>query len=330
MKKYLPLLKAGFCLLSLLAVKIVTAADNPAVEKRKSYNKSYSISGTDKVSLNNKFGEIIVSGWNKSEIKVEVTIIAKSSTDERAQQIIDRIDIEDGKTSGGIYFKTNMKNDRASGRERKNHKDEKMEINYQVYMPVSNALTISNEFGATKIPDMTGVVDIKCKFGTLTVGKLSNLKKLSVEFGSADIESVSNGTVIIKFSRAIINKLGGSVDAVFEHSSGIKLGVENDTRSLNVTSAFSTVYLDTHKDLSATFEINTSFGGLSNKTDFDIQESEKTAGKKPNFNHNYSGKAGSGNNAMRINSSFSNIMIGHNLTMDLQEDTKEKKRSTTI
>lgn len=322
MKKYLNLLNVCFCATLLLSTGNLKAEDDPMVEKRKVYSKSYSISGTDKISINNQFGQVTINAWNNNEVKVDVTVIAKSATDDRSQEILDRISIEESKNQEGVSFKTSMKNDHTKWNDKKTYKDDKMEINYQVYMPVSNPLTLSNQFGPTIVPDMKGLVDITSKFGNLTTGKLSNVKKIDIEFGTANIESISNGSLLVKFSRAIVNKLDGSVDAVFEHSSGIKLGVENSTKELRVTSAFSTLYVDINKNLGATFDINTSFGELSNKTDFDIKEGVKSESKKPNFNHSYSGKSGNGSTAMKISCSFSQITLGHDLNMELKEEKK--------
>ena len=323
MKKYLNLLNISLCMTLLLSTFQLRADDDPAVEKKKTYSKSYSISASDKISIDNQFGEVIIKAGNTNEVKVEVTITAKSSTDERAQEILDRISIEDSKGSGGVSFKTNMKNDHKNRNDNKGSTTQSMEINYLVLMPISNPLTLNNQFGPTVVPDMKGLVDITSKFGALTAGKLTNVKKIDVEFGTATIESISNGNLTVKFSRAIVNKLAGSVVAVFEHSSGIKLGIENTTKELTVASSFSTVYVDINKNLGATFDISTSFGELSNKTDFDIKEGSGSDNKKPNFNHNYSGKSGNGSTAMKISSSFSTITLGHDLDMNLKEDKKK-------
>ncbi len=323
MKKYLNLLNISLCMALLLATFQLRADDDLTIEKKKTYSKSYSISASDKISIDNQFGEVIVKAGNTNKVKVAITITVKSSTEERAQEILDRISIEDNKSPGGVSFKTNMKNDRKNRNDSKGSKEQSMEINYLVLMPVSNPLTLNNQFGPTVVPDMKGLVEITSKFGTLTAGKLTNVKKVDVEFGTATIESISNGTLTVKFSRAIVNKLDGSVDAVFEHSSGIKLGIENTAKELRVTSAFSTLYVDINKNLGATFDISTSFGELSNKTDFDIKEGSNSDGKKPNFNHSYSGKSGNGSTAMKISSSFSTITLGHDLDMSLKDDKKK-------
>src|SRR5215216_5774026 len=79
-------------------------------EKKKTYTKSYSISSSDEISIENKFGETKLVTWSNNEVKVDVEITTKASTDERAQQLLDAISIEDGKSGNSVYFKTKIDN----------------------------------------------------------------------------------------------------------------------------------------------------------------------------------------------------------------------------
>jgi hypothetical protein len=328
MKNFTNLLNTSFLLLLALSSQQLLAADDPKVEKRKTYSKSYNVSGNEKISLDNKFGEIKVSTWSKNEVKVDITIIASSATDERAQHLLDLISIEDGKSANGVFFKTNRKNDEKKAAEKNDYKNEKTETNYQVYLPAGNPLSVSNQFGATILPDINGELEVSSKFGAFTGGNLTNVKSLTVEFGTALVETIKGSDVTIKFSRAIINKLDGAVNAKFEHCSGIKLGIENSLKALTIKNNFTTLYLDVNKNLSADFNINTHFGELSNSTAFNINESSGNENKKgPRFTKVYSGKAGSGATDIKVKAEFSKIVIGHNLTMNLKED---KKTTTKI
>ena len=102
--------KHVFNLLALLflAGTVVFAQDEkekhpePKFKKSKSYSKSYSLSNSDKVKLENQFGEMKINTWDKNEIKVDVQITGKSDDEKRAQEIVDRISIEDGKQSGTV------------------------------------------------------------------------------------------------------------------------------------------------------------------------------------------------------------------------------------
>ncbi|HZG26390.1 MAG TPA: hypothetical protein VEZ17_17500, partial [Chitinophagaceae bacterium] len=199
MKKHLNQLKIAVTFLLVIVSLHSKASEDPAIEKRKSFSKSYSISNSDKISLHNQFGEMRVTTWNKNEVKVDVTIISKSTTDERAQQILDRISIEDGKNSDGVFFKTKIGKSDRNQDDGKNYKEEKMEINYVVNMPAGNPLDLDNQFGATIVPDLGGTVQLTSKFGSLTSGKLAKVKSINVEFGSATLESLNSGTLTIKF-----------------------------------------------------------------------------------------------------------------------------------
>ena len=95
--------------LLLLAGTSLLAADGPDAEKKKVYSKSYALDGNDKVSINNQFGEVKITTWGKSEVKVDITIIGKGSTEEKAQEVLDLISIEDSKNGGVVSFKTNLK-----------------------------------------------------------------------------------------------------------------------------------------------------------------------------------------------------------------------------
>jgi hypothetical protein len=317
-------------LTSLLLVTTACAFANgePDVEKKKTYTKSYSLSGNDKVSINNQFGETKILTWSKSEVQVDVTITGKANSEQKAQEIIDRITIEDGKTSGGVWFKTKMKNDNWNGeKDNKNNKkgdhNESMEINYEVHMPASNPLTLDCKFGKTVVPDMNSEVDISSSFGELTVGKLSKTSKLEVSFGKATVESVINSDIVIKFSKAQINKLSGNIKCSQSYS-GVKLNIDNSVTSLTVKNEFTELVLDVSKDLSANYDVYTNFSELRNKTDFKIKE-ESEEGRGPKFDHQYNGKSGNGTMNIKVKSNFGDVLIGHDLPFDVDDDKEERK-----
>lgn len=302
----------------------------PKYKKEKSYSKSYALSASDRVNLSNQFGEMKISTWDKNEIKVDVTIIGKSDDEQRAQKIIDKISIVDSKQSGVVSFKTRFEEskkedkDISKGNERHN---EGMEINYAVYMPATSTLNAQNQFGKTIIPDYKGDLELESKFGTLQAGRLTNAKKINVEFGSAEIAEVRGGRLAIKFSEGTVNKLSGDIDSELEFSQ-VKLVIDNDAKSLDINNSYSEVYLDLDKNLSATYDITSSHGEFTNKTSFPIRSKGDDA-KGFNFTKEYSGTSGNGALKLRIKSSFGAITAGHNLQVDLSEKKHKNKNRNT-
>lgn len=302
----------------------------PKFKKTKSYSKSYALGSSDKISLSNQFGEMKLVTWEKNEIKVDVTITGKSDAEERAQAIIDRISVTDSKEGGTVSFKTKFADDKENRKKEKNgeHRNEGMEVNYLVYLPAGNTLKAENQFGKMIVPDYRGEADLSSKFGSLTAGKISNAKEVSVEFGKAEIEQINGGRLTIKFSQGRVSKLSGDVKSTLEFSQ-VKLDIDNDAKNMDIHNSYSTVYLDLDKNLSATYDISTSHGNFSNKSDFTIKSQgndERTYG--PRFNERYNGTSGSGSCRIKVQSSFGSVIAGHNMQVDLTEKKKSKSTRT--
>ena len=309
--------------LGLLLAAACSFANGEDGEKKKTYSKSYPVSASEKISVTNQFGEVRITTWDKAEVKVEVVVTTHSESDERAQSILDGISIEDGKQNDGVYFKTKFAKENQHW-----EKGEKQgfHIDYVVYVPARNPLTAKNEFGPMTLSDFNGEASLESKFGSLTTGKLANVKKVQVEFGKANIGSISNGDLVVKFSKAAIDNLDGSVHAVFEYCDVAKLHVDNDTKELSVKNSYSHLYLDVNTNINASFDISTNFGNLNNKTNFDIKEEGNDDDRHgPRFNKRYTGKSGNGNIAMKIKSDYGDVTLGHNINIDVNKDDRKDK-----
>jgi len=303
----------------------------PKFKKTKSYTKSYSLSSNDKVNLYNQFGEMKLQTWDKNEIKVDVSITGKSDIEQRAQQILDHISIEDSKSGNTVSFKTKFNDDKKTWNKenKEEHHNEGMEINYVVYLPAGNPLEAENQFGKMIIPDYKGEAELSCKFGSLDAGKISNAKEVNIEFGDANVELINGGKLSIKFSEGTINKLSGDVKTNLEFSQ-VKLNFGNDVKSLDVSNSYSTVYLDVDKNFSAVYDIKTSHGEFSNKTSFAINEEGRDDNRYgPRFDRKYKGTSGSGGAKLKVNSSFGEIIIGHDLKMEKGEKHKSSHRTVS-
>jgi hypothetical protein len=318
------------CILSLTAAiaQDDKKREEPKFKKTRSYTKSYNLGSNDKVSVSNQFGEMKIITWDKSEVKVDVVIIGKSDVEDRAQQILDNISIVDSKEGSNASFKTKFANDKKDEdkKNKEEHRNEGMEINYTVYLPAGNPLDAENQFGKMFVPDYKGEAEITMKFGELQAGKITNAKEVDVEFGEANIAQVSGGKLSIKFSTATVNKLSGDVKTSLEFSQ-VKLNIDNDIKNLDLHNSYSTVYLDLAKNLSATYDIHTTHGDFSNKSSFTIKgEDNDHNGHGPRFSNTYSGTSGGGSAKLVVHSSFGEIIAGHDMKVDLEEKHKEKDK----
>lgn len=293
--------------------------------KNKVVNKTYTVGQGDKFSVANSFGKVEIHTWNKNEIKVDVTVEVTANKESLAQKIFDGISISDNQSGGDVSFKTNMKGV-------SNDKTDKSttEVNYSIYMPETNELHLSNEFGPVTVPDFKGKVDLTSKFGSITTGNLSSVKSILVEFGKGDFESINNGDITIKFSSASLGKLTGSTKLKLEFCSATKVNLDNALSSLDVNASYSTVNLKPANALSASYTVSTSFGSFKNTTGIKFDSDEEDNQDGPKFDYKYEGRSGNGTVPVKVKTSFGKIILGEASEEDMKDDNKQKsKRKTT-
>lgn len=216
-------------------------------ERSKSFSKSFSVDNSDKINLNNQYGTILIKTWDRKEIKVDVEIKAYSTSDNDVQKLINAVSIDANKTGDQVSFKTNI-ND-ISGRYGRGTKNgvttwrREIKVNYVVYMPTSNPLTVAQEYGNVDMGDFAGPTSLKVQYGNLTAGSLSNVNNyIYVQYGKTTVQDLnaavikheygggvnigSVGTIEIKaeYVPVNINTIRKSADIKVEYGAGLTVG----------------------------------------------------------------------------------------------------------
>jgi len=137
--------------------------------KERNISKTYPASGNT-LNIENSFGAVTVTTWDRNEIKVDIHIEASSNDKEHADNVFDNIDVDESKDGSQIKFKTTV-NKHKQNYNCKNC-NSSMEINYTIQIPSGNTLKIDNSFGSIQLPDYNGSVSLNSKFGSLTTGNL--------------------------------------------------------------------------------------------------------------------------------------------------------------
>ncbi len=334
MKKHTSLFNA--LIFALILIPAVSFAGNDDdVEKKKTISRSYTVTDKDKLSIDNSFGNVVINTWDKKEIKVDIEIVARANSDDRAQEMLDEMEVHENKSDNLISFKTDI-GDINDNRHNK-HKnadygeDRRFYVDYKVSMPATNPLDIENQFGKITLPDYNGEVNLTSKFGGLTTGKLGNVDEIDVEFGTAELGPVHNGDITFKFNgKSHIASVSGNVKIKSEFSGDVQFDIDNSIEELALYESYSTVKMAVNKALSANFDVHTSFGSFHNGTGFTINEDkEDDDNSGPRFDKDYSGKAGDGRAKIKIKSSFGKVRLsdGSDKTSnhDGDDDDKEER-----
>ncbi|GAB3180218.1 hypothetical protein [Telluribacter humicola] len=200
--------------------------DNDAglVEKRKTIVKVFDVTAKDQLMVDNQFGQVKVNLWDKKDVRVDVVITANAPTDQRAQEYLSSVTIDEKREGSQISLRTNIDRDhfgsnnwsawKSTSRENKNF----IQIDYTINMPKSNALVVHNKFGDTNIPVFHAPLTVNSKHGNFFATDLDNLQNvIQVAFGNADIKTMKGGKLEMRYgdlqldratTLTLINKFG--------------------------------------------------------------------------------------------------------------------------
>jgi hypothetical protein len=304
----------GFILLAFALSPLLSIAhDGDNVEKKRTISKTYTVGPEDRLSIENSFGNVVVATWDKNTIQVDIEIGVRASSDEKAQQMLDQINVSDHQSGQDIEFKTDIgRMNSKKGNNYGNEDNRRFYVDYKISMPSKNPLRIDNSFGKTNVPDFAGVASLTSKFGELTTGKIPNAKLIHVEFGKADIGRLTNADVVFKFnSKSNVAGISGNSKVDVQFCSQVNLSVDNTVKELSVYESYSTVNLRVSSGLSAQFDVYTNFGSFKNKTEYNISEENEDDNSGPKFDKTYSGKVGGGAARIKVKSSFGSVRLAN-------------------
>jgi hypothetical protein len=200
------------------------SSDSFDEEKSKKLSKSYKVNASQQLVVENKFGKVHINTWDKNEITVEVTMIGRANSPEKAQEVLDLIDVKVNEEGNAISFRTEI----GKMNNNKNNGKKGFEINYTVNMPRNNSLQVKNSFGDVYLASFNGKANVEVSYGSLKADKLNSADtNVKVSFGSGHIGYVKGGNVEISY---------GDLDM-------------ESTGNINLTSGFSKVKVEQTKDM---------------------------------------------------------------------------------
>ncbi len=177
----------------LLLLLLIIAHAGWAIDLSRTIKKNYSVSDQTSFSINNSFGKVHINNWEKSEIQVEVEIIGKSSSENRAQSILDRIEIDIRESSSEISFRTELNNLKTRG-------NDGFEVHYTVSMPASNPINVRNSFGDVYLDDRNGAAELDVSYGAIKAKDFNEESSLKLAFGKGYLGHFERGRVNVKYS----------------------------------------------------------------------------------------------------------------------------------
>lgn len=256
---------AVFSLLLLVAASLLFSyPDNPTGEEATQViNKTYTITPSDIVEVKNKYGKVTVNTWDKKHMEVTITIIAKSSTQQKAEEKLSEVAIRERAFGQKIQFET-----RIDGTQLAIAGASAIKVNYEIHLPAENPLEIENKFGNIELEKREGNVDIDLSYGDFYAGELlGGGNTLHLQLGKADIRYFHGGDIDFSFGSLHIDQC----DFIYLKSNASQIEI-NKVQNIELYANLGEIRLDEVGDISGNYTSSKfTIGKLNQSLDMDVK-----------------------------------------------------------
>jgi len=187
-----------------LPAQLQGAAPGELVGKRefsKEINKEFDISSDGTTSLTNKYGVVNVKTWDRNRVKITVTIIVNARNESSADEVFDRISIEFSNSASTVSAETVIESQKEgwfSGWSNNDNAD--FSINYEVFIPATNNLELSNKYGNAVVAAIEGKGDISVKYGNFELEGLGEDSRIYLGYGKGMLEKAGDISTSVSYS----------------------------------------------------------------------------------------------------------------------------------
>ena len=194
-----------FVTLLLLAL-FFTSALTAQIYTRK-ISKSYKVNSSTTIDIFNKYGKVHVVTWDKDSVKFKVNLTIQTSNESKLTKLKQNIGFDFtgtdyyviaktrlGKKSGGVF--TDLKDIAGTIIS----SDNKVTIDYLVYIPLYANINIENKFGDIYTDDLEGSVNINLSNGDIKANNLNGNSVISLSSGDGVINYMRDGRITVSYS----------------------------------------------------------------------------------------------------------------------------------
>ena len=190
----------------------------------KKIEKTIEMTNAGELNLNNKYGNVIVNGWNQNAIEITIDIKVTNKKKDNAKNLLERISAEIKTAEGYISITSEFSDKNTSFFSRYFNKvnpfdfdKSNIEINYTVNLPINAEIDVTNKFGDVILENWTGKLKANVQHGDLWINESIANANIDMKFGKLRTKSITyasvslkNGSIAIENSQNLVLKTGGS------------------------------------------------------------------------------------------------------------------------
>ncbi|MDR1918644.1 MAG: hypothetical protein LBQ65_03230 [Tannerellaceae bacterium] len=225
--------------------------------KKKEINQSFAVGASDQLNVDNRYGSITVTHWTKNEVAIQVIIVSKAGNDSRAQEGLERVQIELNKSGNTVYAITSIKN--SAGWSNGNNS---LTIDYYISMPSKLAASIAQKYGNINLPEKNeGKCSIEVAYGNIHAGSFTEPLRIDGKYSNIHLGDVKELSMDVRYCG---NTVMGNAENVRIDSKYSNLRLRNVDK-LNLENSYGNVQIERAKVIAA--EIKYSEAKVKNLTE---------------------------------------------------------------
>ncbi|MEM9001695.1 MAG: hypothetical protein AAGB24_15655 [Bacteroidota bacterium] len=171
----------------------------------KTLEERFSLTGAGKLEIDNKYGNIELTGWERDDVQIKVGITVTHHKKDNAENLLERIRPIFKSGKGFVSISTEISRKRSNwivnllnGPEAKDIDLGQVQINYSIFLPKNAGLKITNRFGNVVIQEWNGELNTLMEHGDLWLGKDVDKAKIYHKFGRIKAQSIKQGELYLK------------------------------------------------------------------------------------------------------------------------------------
>lgn len=197
----------------ILSMSAVFALPAQTFTEKKTISRAFHITRETSLELNNKYGNIHITPWDKDSVSIKVEIEASAQSLDRLHKIFDDLDVNFSETNYLIRVQTNftqninylLESFKVMTKKIISY-ESKIEINYFISAPEYIDLNIVNRYGDVYMENNTGNISLNLSNGSFKANILNEASEMELVFCDATINRIKKGTINASFSELIIGE----------------------------------------------------------------------------------------------------------------------------
>ncbi len=191
----------------IFALYISEPGQGQSFNEKRSYNKSFHVTREMSLEVNNKYGTIQITPWNKDSVSVRVEVEANSSSLDRLHKMFNGININITGSSFQVRaeseFNQNIDILFESFKGMTNKLipyESRLQINYFISVPEYLDMQITNKYGDVYMENNTGKFSLSLSNGNFKANSLNESNQIELTFCDATINKIRKGYINASFS----------------------------------------------------------------------------------------------------------------------------------